>query len=591
MKVSQIQNVNILKNRQTNNNKLSNEGVYYTHPQSNSISNLYYQPNFKGVTFETKVIKKYARQMFPLDGGVFSADNRFIDMHKINWENLCSEKLDIASAPKEKIAAYRFFLALLESYAKNPKNSGNMATDWGSKYGPKNMDIALASQHSLTEYDKKEFLYAVNRAKLKNIAENKSLDVPVFDEKGNFILDMVGVDTETTGTDPMKDKIVQLGALVYKKGKKVFEYTQLVNPGVVIPEQAAAVHGIRNEDVVFQPSIEQVMPEFLAKVMNKANGVIVTWNGLSFDMPLINRFIASVRNNETKKIAKNALKGDSKEIKSIEKLFLERPMHKIVDAYVLHQRIHPYMGLSKKLGKQYHWMFCKPMEDAHDAIADCKGMMPIFEYDCRFLNEHRIDKSKPLTLRQVLQFQNGEQTPNIAINLDPVEGINTAPSYHKSYRLEPLDLVNYFKSYKIVESNMNELSGDIGEVNIQKMKDFGIINCDLGDTRNGFKVRAAETEKIKNTNKNKTQGYLLRSNLEQLLDNAEIEGYGEKSKQEIKDLIIENSKVFVTSENDKALSKGIWIKNVNPDDIPEGNDLPDDSIVKTVMNNYASTHM
>tara|TARA_B100000575_G_scaffold124233_1_gene99069 strand:- start:2369 stop:3124 length:756 start_codon:yes stop_codon:yes gene_type:complete len=60
---------------------------------------------------------------------------------------------------------------------------------------------------------------------------------------------VVGFDTETTGLDPRRDRIVQyafVGADV--SGEKIL-ITSIVDPGVSIPEASTNVHGIRNSDV------------------------------------------------------------------------------------------------------------------------------------------------------------------------------------------------------------------------------------------------------------------------------------------------------------------------------------------------------
>ena len=52
------------------------------------------------------------------------------------------------------------------------------------------------------------------------------------------------VDTETTGTDPERDRIVELGMQGYDKDGLQKEWRTLVNPGIPIPASATKVHGI-----------------------------------------------------------------------------------------------------------------------------------------------------------------------------------------------------------------------------------------------------------------------------------------------------------------------------------------------------------
>lgn len=543
--------------------------------QNNNISNICYHPiAFKGVTFETKVIKAASNKLWSKIGGLFTPEG-FIDMKKINYENLLSANFDIAKASGDEVTAYRFFLGLLEGYAKNPSNSGDFATQWAKKYSPRNMSSPLAPLHFLSDIDVKEEIFALNRAILKDPGRCKSLDVPVFDSKGNFILDGVIFDTETTGTKVDKDRIVQLGALVIKKGKIARNYDQLVNPEMHIPDGASAVNGIYDKDVADAPTIHEVAKDFLGKIMCKDNGIIVTWNGVKFDMPLLNRVIREIR------LADNITAGNQ-----LDKIMMERPTYKVLDVQILHQRIHPFLGMSKKLSQQYHWLFCRPMEDAHKAVSDCRGTMPILEYDCRVLNEARKDKSKPLTLRQVLQFQNGEpEVPNITIKLHPVKGFNTAANYGVSYRRELLDMENYFKEYKLDAGVIYSLKKEIGTDNIERFERSDLINAVVDESYKGNALQVAETKVIPKTGKKQTVGYQMRKNLEILFDIAGIEGYKGMSKKEIRELIAERSKVFASTAKSESLARGIWVKNADPQDMTKGNDLPKDAIAKTVMEN------
>lgn len=58
------------------------------------------------------------------------------------------------------------------------------------------------------------------------------------------------VDTETTGVDPQKDRIVEIGFQQWGAEGMVKEWRALVNPGIPIPASATKVHGIT--DAVFK---------------------------------------------------------------------------------------------------------------------------------------------------------------------------------------------------------------------------------------------------------------------------------------------------------------------------------------------------
>lgn len=57
---------------------------------------------------------------------------------------------------------------------------------------------------------------------------------------------MVGYDCETTGTDPETARIVT-ATVVEIIGGEATDHTWLINPGIPIPDEAAAIHGITTE--------------------------------------------------------------------------------------------------------------------------------------------------------------------------------------------------------------------------------------------------------------------------------------------------------------------------------------------------------
>jgi DNA polymerase III subunit epsilon len=66
------------------------------------------------------------------------------------------------------------------------------------------------------------------------------------------------IDTETTGTQPGRDRTVQVGLVRFEGGQPVGSFTSLVNPGVPIPASATAIHGITDEMVGGAPTLAEV---------------------------------------------------------------------------------------------------------------------------------------------------------------------------------------------------------------------------------------------------------------------------------------------------------------------------------------------
>ena len=90
-------------------------------------------------------------------------------------------------------------------------------------------------------------------------------------------------DLETTGFSPVKDKIIEIGAVKVEQGKITDKFSTFVNPKVPIPFQITQLTGITDEMVLEAPDIGAVLPEFLAFVGDAA---LVAHNA-SFDVGFI----------------------------------------------------------------------------------------------------------------------------------------------------------------------------------------------------------------------------------------------------------------------------------------------------------------
>jgi DNA polymerase-3 subunit epsilon len=72
------------------------------------------------------------------------------------------------------------------------------------------------------------------------------------------------IDTETTGRDSAKDRIIEIGVVLGLHGEVVGRFSKLIHPGCPIPAESSAVHGIKDADVVGAPPFAEVAAELLA---------------------------------------------------------------------------------------------------------------------------------------------------------------------------------------------------------------------------------------------------------------------------------------------------------------------------------------
>jgi len=89
-------------------------------------------------------------------------------------------------------------------------------------------------------------------------------------------------DTETTGLRPEKERIVEIAAYDPVRDRT---FERLINPGIPIPKEASAVHGITDEMVESHPSFQVVGRELIE--FCDADAVLVAHNNDAFDMPFL----------------------------------------------------------------------------------------------------------------------------------------------------------------------------------------------------------------------------------------------------------------------------------------------------------------
>ncbi|WP_294149069.1 PolC-type DNA polymerase III [uncultured Clostridium sp.] len=90
-------------------------------------------------------------------------------------------------------------------------------------------------------------------------------------------------DIETTGFSPVKNKIIEIGAVRVEEGKIVGRFSSFVNPDVPIPFEIEKLTGINDNMVLDAPKIEKVLPEFL----EFCEGAVMVAHNAGFDISFI----------------------------------------------------------------------------------------------------------------------------------------------------------------------------------------------------------------------------------------------------------------------------------------------------------------
>lgn len=145
-------------------------------------------------------------------------------------------------------------------------------------------------------------------------------------------------DLETTGTNLAKDRIVEIAILkIYPNGNKESK-TWLVNPGMPIPEEVIAIHGITNEKVANEPTFNELAPRINEMIKGCDLG---GYNSNRFDIPLL--------------VEELLRAGIDFEMKSTHSVDVQTIFHKMEQ---------------RTLSAAYQFYCGKNLEDAHSAEAD-----------------------------------------------------------------------------------------------------------------------------------------------------------------------------------------------------------------------------
>lgn len=83
-----------------------------------------------------------------------------------------------------------------------------------------------------------------------------------FDAATHWIdIPMAVLDFETTGRDAQTDRVLEIGIVLFDRGALTERISLLVDPGMPVPEESRAVHGITDEELSGAPRFDEVLPD------------------------------------------------------------------------------------------------------------------------------------------------------------------------------------------------------------------------------------------------------------------------------------------------------------------------------------------
>ena len=129
--------------------------------------------------------------------------------------------------------------------------------------------------------DKQDFFKIIYGVEAYFVDDLKEI---VTGDKGqSFDESYVVFDIETTGFSPIKNRIIEIGAVKVEKGEITERFSAFVNPQVPIPFEIEKLTGINDDMVVEAPGIDVVLPQFLAF----SEGCVLVAHNANFDMSFI----------------------------------------------------------------------------------------------------------------------------------------------------------------------------------------------------------------------------------------------------------------------------------------------------------------
>lgn len=177
---------------------------------------------------------------------------------------------------------------------------------------------------------------------------------------------IVFFDLETTGVNISKDRIVEISILKITPNGKEEGRTRRINPGMPIPPEATAIHGIGDEDVKDCPTFKEIAKSLAAQIEGCD---LAGFNSNRFDIPLL---------------AEEFLRAN---------VDIDLSKRKFVDVQTIFHKME-----QRTLSAAYKFYCGKDLDEAHSAAADTRATYevlmaqldryPNLKNDIRFLSEY-----------------------------------------------------------------------------------------------------------------------------------------------------------------------------------------------------------
>lgn len=160
--------------------------------------------------------------------------------------------------------------------------------------------------------------------------------------------DLVFFDLEATGLNIVQDRIVQIAMVkLFADGRPNEELEMKINPTIPVGEEAAAIHGLTNEDLKDEPTFAEVAQKLFDFIGTADLG---GYNSNRYDVPLLQEEFYRAG------------------------IYLDTSNRRLIDSQQIFYQMEP-----RTLSAALKFYAGKQMENAHDALADVRATVDIFQ--------------------------------------------------------------------------------------------------------------------------------------------------------------------------------------------------------------------
>lgn len=156
---------------------------------------------------------------------------------------------------------------------------------------------------------------------------------------------LIAFDIEATGLEPENDRIVEFCFLELDQNlQPIDRFHSLVQPGIPIPPEVTAVHGLRDADLIGAPPFSQ----FASRIQNMVDEATLVAHNCRFDLAILHY-----------ELVRSGRQGVS-------------PNHPVIDTHAIENLVNGH-----NLGALYQRYCGRPIEGAHRAEADALATVEV----------------------------------------------------------------------------------------------------------------------------------------------------------------------------------------------------------------------